>query len=88
MDPDTVEDNILLGCEGGSSEDDRSINAELADYLTSNFSLIFTELLVNRDFRNTFMEAVTVEIELTNRDAACVRKVRAIMKNGKGAAVY
>ena len=83
MDPETVRRNLELGSEGGMSEQDRSIRMELGNYLMSHFSLIFIGLIVNQDFRDTFMEAVSVEIALDGKDADFVKKIRSEMKDDK-----
>ncbi len=83
MDPETVRRNLELGSEGGMSEQDRSIRMELGNYLMSHFSLIFIGLIVNQDFRDTFMEAVSVEIALDDKDANFVKKIRSEMKDDK-----
>ena len=76
MDADSVRRNLNLGCKGGASEYDRSISMKLADDLLGKFGLIFAGLIVNRDYRDAFMEAVSVEIALCDRDEEFVRKIR------------
>ena len=81
MDPDTVRHNIELASEGGMSKADRSIRVELANYLLSHFSLIFVGLVVNKEFRDTFKEAVSIEIALDNKDKDFVKQMRQEMKD-------
>ena len=76
IDASTVRRNIELASEGGMSKFDRSIRVELANYLISHFSLIFVGLIVNKDFRDTFMEAVSVEMALDGKNEAFVAKIR------------
>lgn len=83
MDPDTVRYNIERASDGGFAVEDRSIRMELANWLMSHFSLIFVGLLVNKDFRDTFMEAVSVEIALDDRPADFVMSIREEMKDPK-----
>lgn len=81
MDPDTVRHNIELACEGGMSKSDRSIRVELANYLLSHFSLIFVGLIVNSEFRDTFKEAVSIELALDNKDKDFVKQMRKEMSD-------
>ena len=82
LDAETVRKNVELAA-GGMSKYDRSIRMELGNYLMSHFALIFVGLIVNADFRNTFMEAVSVEITLDNKDSEFVSKIRGEMKDDK-----
>lgn len=76
MDADTIRYNVELACVGGMTKIDRSIPIELADYLLSHFSFIFVGLIVNKDFRSTIVEAVSVEIALDDREPEFVTKIR------------
>ena len=57
IDDKTLRENVVLGCENGFSEEDRSVRTELADYLFEEFSVIYLGLLVNDDFRSSFKKA-------------------------------
>ncbi|MBO5435119.1 hypothetical protein J6A31_04785 [bacterium] len=83
LDPDTVRHNVELACKGGMSEADRSIRAELAVYLLKNFAYIYMGLIANAEFRDTFKEAVSVEIALDSKSEAFVKQIRGDMKFGK-----
>lgn len=83
MDADTVRHNIELATEGGLSKSDRAIKVELANYLLSHFSLIFVGLIVNAEFRDTFKEAVSVEIALDGKSNEFVQKIRREMNEGE-----
>ena len=82
FDRETLLENFILGCDGGMSEEDRSISTELAGYLTDHFAFIFMGLIVNRDFLDAFMGAVTVEISLMNKDRGFVSKIRQEVNEG------
>ena len=82
LDADTVRCNFELGCSGVMTETDRSISAELVEYLVNHFALIFMGLIANKKFRNAFMEAVMVEMSLMDRDSGFVRKIRREMNEG------
>ena len=64
IDEKTIRENVALASEGGFPEEDRTIRAELTDYLLRDFSVIYLGLLANEDFRNSFSEAVHFEMEL------------------------
>lgn len=83
MDPETVRSNMELASEYGMSKSDRSIKVDLANYLLSHFSLIYTGLIVNSDFRDTVVEAVAVEIALDSKPSGFVQQIRSDMQNNK-----
>lgn len=83
MEPSTVRHNVELACEGGMSREDRSIRAELANYLMSHFSLLYIGLIINKEFRDTFVEAVSVEIALDDKDEEFVNNIRKDMQDGR-----
>ncbi len=76
MDVDMLRRNLNMGCKGKTSDYDRSISMELADDLLRKFGLIFTGLIVNVEFRDAVMEAVSVEIALESRNEEFVREIR------------
>ena len=84
LDAETVHANLQLGCRGGFSEADRSMRIELGNYIMSHFALILTGLLVNRDFRETFVEAVQLESALMNESSENVAKLREQMPDSVG----
>ncbi len=67
VDADTVRKNIELGCRGGFSRSDRSVPEEVAEYLMRHAGMIFLGLIINEDFRDTFMEAVAIEEALDTK---------------------
>lgn len=81
LDTETIQKNVKLACAKGASVDDRSIKVEVANYLMSNFSIIFMGLVINPEFRNTFKDAVSVEVVLDEKDEAYVKEVREQMKS-------
>lgn len=83
MDPATVRQNIELATSGGFSKSDRSIRAGLANYLISHFALIYTGLVVNKEFRETFKDAVDLEICFDNVSPYEKASIRNTMSDGK-----
>lgn len=82
IDDKTLRENIVLGCENGFSEEDRSVRAELVDYLFDNFSVIYLGLLVNDDFRSSFKKAVDLELDLADKSRSYIRDVRQQLRDG------
>ena len=74
-----IDENIGLLCEGGMSVDDRTISAEAVNYLTRNCGVLILGLLSNDVFRDTFKEAVGLEITLDERDEDFVKNIRGEM---------
>lgn len=79
MEPEALQKNIRLACNGGFSKKDRSIRAELANYLISHFSLLMMGLVSNAQFRNMLRDAVAMEQALESEDAQFVEEARADM---------
>lgn len=82
IDDKTLHENIVLGCENGFSEEDRSVRTELVDYLFDNFSVIYLGLLVNDDFRSSFRKAVDLELGLAGKSSSYIDDVRQKLRNG------
>ncbi len=64
IDEKTIRENAALACEGGFSEEDRTVRAETVDYLLREFSVIYLGLLANEDFRARISEAVKFEMDM------------------------
>jgi len=80
---ETIANNVKLAA-GGMSLDDRTISFECADYLISNLAYIFMGLVLDKDFKEAFVQAVTVEIDLDKQPADVVANTRKTMKDPKG----
>ena len=65
------------------SEDDRTISFECAEYLMSNFAYILMGLIVDQNFKETFLESLRMEIELDSLSPETVKTVRADMTDPK-----
>lgn len=79
---DVIAKNVKLAA-GEMSMDDRTISFECADYLVSNLAYIFMGLVLDKDFKDAFVQAVTVEIDLDKQPADVVAKTRKTMKDPK-----
>ena len=80
FDVDTMRDNVALACAGGAPKDLRTIKVEIANYLLSNFGVIFMGLIINEDFRDIFVEATSIEIALDDKDPEFIKNIRNSMK--------
>lgn len=83
LDGKTIDADMQLACNGGMSKEDRSIRFELANYLMSHMSLIYTGLIANEDFREVFVNAVALELGLDQESPETVEKVREGLKSDK-----
>lgn len=69
IDPEILRHNIGLASEGGMSHADRAIRLELANYLMSHFAYIYAGFIIDYRFRDTFIEAIQLEILLDSVDS-------------------
>ena len=76
MSPETVRKNIELACEGGMSEKDRSIRAELANYVINHFAYIIMGMVANEEFRGMIFDAVLTEIGLDGEPQDFIDEIR------------
>lgn len=77
LDPEIVNQNLMLACDGGMSRSDRAISSDLAMYLINNFGIIYMGLISNSEFRSIFTDAVDEEIgidSLSDEEAIQIRK--------------
>ena len=79
---ETIAKNVKLAA-GGMSMDDRTISFECADYLIANLAYIFMGLVLDKDFKDAFVQSVTVEIDLDNQPADVKANIRKTMKDPK-----
>lgn len=77
-----IRTNIELACETGLPKVDRSIKVETANYLLKNFSVIYLGLISNDVFRDSFKDAVAVEISLDDKSDEFVKSIREDMQDG------
>ncbi len=85
LDPDTVIHNLEQGTDSGMPVEDRLFPSDLADFLTDHLATIILGLISNDDFREVFIKAVSIEMELENKEEALVNKLRKEMSgDGEG----
>ena len=82
LSPSVIKNNVELACETGFSKVDRSIKAETANYLLKNLGVIYLGLISNNVFRDSFKDAVAVEISLEDKSDEFVRSIREDMRDG------
>lgn len=80
MTPEDVRHNIQALSEGGFSETDRTCNTNTINYLISRFSLIFAGLLSNKEFRQAFIDAISMEQNLEDQSEEDQKQIRGDMQ--------
>lgn len=78
---DTIQQNLKLASGQGMTADDRTISFECADYLMSNLGYIFMGLVLDTNFKNAFMESLTVELNIDKQADDVKKKTRESMKD-------
>ena len=81
MDREAMRHNIELAA-GGMPVEDRTIRAELANYLLARISVFTFGLVLSEDFRYTVRDAVAMEMQLEKESGVFVQEVRADMARG------
>ena len=83
LNDDVIMQNIKLANGEGMSMEDRTISFECADYLMSNLAFVFMGLVLDKNFKQAFLDAVMVELQLDKKDPQEKSKIRASMKDNK-----
>lgn len=78
---EVIQKNLDLASGKGMSNDDRTVSFECADYLMSNLAYIFMGLVLDAEFKDSFIQAILVETKLDEQDEAAKAKVRETMKD-------
>lgn len=78
---DTIQQNLKLASGQGMTADDRTVSFECADYLMSNLGYIFMGLVLDTNFKNAFMESLTVELNIDKQADDVKKKTRESMKD-------
>lgn len=78
-----IRKNVELACETGFPKADRTIKSETANYLLKNFGVIYLGLISNNVFRDSFKDAVAVEISLDEKSDEFIRDIREDMRDGE-----
>jgi RNAse (barnase) inhibitor barstar len=78
---DVVKKNIDLACGHGMSADDRTISFECAEYLMANFAYIIMGLVLDNQFKDTFMDCLKIELQIDSKPEDVVKKIRDEMKD-------
>lgn len=78
---EVIQKNLDLASGKGMSNDDRTVSFECADYLMSNLAFIFMGLVLDKDFKDAFVQSVIVEMNLDKSSDDDKAKVRKSMKD-------
>lgn len=82
LDEPVLSHNLELA-GGGMSVDDRTISFECADYLMSNLAYIFMGLVLDNNFKQAFLDSLSVEFQIDKQSDEDKAKTRASMKDNK-----
>lgn len=80
---DVIAQNLKLAGGVGMTADDRTISFECADYLMSNLSFILMGLVLDANFKQSFMESLMVEMQIDKQTPEVKAKTRESMKDKK-----
>ena len=80
---DVIAQNLKLAGGIGMTADDRTISFECADYLMSNLAFIFMGLVLDSNFKQSFMESLMVEMQIDKQTPEVKAKTRESMKDKK-----
>lgn len=70
LDVTTVRHNIGLASEGGMVKTDRLIRSDTANFFMKHFAVVYLGLVISDDFRQEFIKAIQLEMNLDNVSAA------------------
>lgn len=88
-----IQKNVNLAAGLGMTNDDRTISFECAAYLMNNFGYIIMGLVIDQSFKDSFADAVLIEMNMDSKSAADQKKARDAMKgkvpfSSEGAMVF
>jgi hypothetical protein len=83
LDENVMNQNLKMARGEGMTVDDRTISFECADYLFSNLAYIFMGLVLDGNFKQAFLDALGVEMQIDKQPADVKAKARNAMKDPK-----
>lgn len=83
VDEKVIAKNVELAGGYGMSAEDRTVSFECAEYLVSNLSYIIMGIVLDAGFKETFTEALNVELEIDKKDDATRKTIRESMRDPK-----
>lgn len=81
LDDKVIEQNLRLASGDGMSMEDRTLSFECVDYIMSNMGLIFMGLVLDENFKDAFVEALSVELNIDQQTPDVKAKAREDMKD-------
>lgn len=78
---EVIAQNLKMAGGHGMTADDRTISFECADYLMSNLAYIIMGLVLDMDFKNAFLESLSVEMNIDKQPADVKKKTRDSMRD-------
>lgn len=73
---EVLKKNLKLAAGDGMTYDDRTISFECIDYMVSNLAYIFMGLVMDDNFKNSFIEALNLEISLDDQTPEMRAQIR------------
>lgn len=81
IDENVVRKNLQLMAGNGMTIDDRTISFECADYIMSNMAYIFMGLVLDKSFKNAFIESINMEVRIDQESDDTRKQLRNGMQN-------
>lgn len=80
---EVLANNVKLLSGSGMSYEDRTISFECAEYVMSNMAYMFMGLVLDPNFKKSFIDALNVELQIDGQPANVKEQTRKQMKDGK-----
>ena len=80
---EVLTNNLRLMTGGGMDYEDRTLTFECAEYVMANMAYMFMGLVLDSNFKKSFVDALNVELQIDDLPANVKEKTRASMKDGK-----
>ena len=83
IDDETMNKNIECAYGKGMTADDRTVSYECADYIVSNMAYIIMGLVMDKNFKQAFLDSLVLELKIDSLAPEVKAKTRHDMKDGK-----
>lgn len=83
LNDEVIEQNLKLANGQGMLSDDRTISFECVDYLFTNMSFILTGLVLDTRFKQAFLDAVVLEMQIDSKSPDEKVRIRKSMTDPK-----
>lgn len=83
LDENVIVQNLKLASGEGMTMEDRTLSFECVDYLMSNMGFIFMGLVLDKNFKDAFVESLSVEMSIDQQAPDVKARARDAMKDKK-----